>query len=703
MQTKYLKTAVLSFAAVMALSSCREQIEEGARFTFVGNTIATYLQETPECSHFVEILNRGGCLGLMKAYGEYTCFAPTNEGVESFLAEQSDIYWTSYEKHLSNPEAYRVTNTGITSPHLSELSDSMCGVIARNHILPKAYYGIDFEGSEIADANMNDRNLSYATGQLENGNPVNIIDDKKVIWEEETENGVVHILDGVVNPSSLDLPSQLGDYAYFSLFFEALNRTGYADLLTKHVDKNYTEGNKKAPGIYPNSPLADYPKAHNFGYTVFLETNEVLRKAILEETGTDIDLIEDPNRAEKRFDAFVAYCQSKYKEGMKVWSCDGESSDVINYGADLTDWRNPVNQFIGYHILDRKISYSNLVCHNIKITGFDSEMDFPTTADRTEYYVSMNNRIVKVTMPLNEKESAQNKGQVFLNYAPGAEHYVRVCDPKSFEKSDEQFEGFDPDAVNGALNVLDNVLFYDEDLMKGTVLNCIMRFDASALFSELTNNSIRWKASNLNSTDREVFIPHGYCERIKVYSDDTRLFYLSPHTEWDNYQGDELMTLGLFDFAYRLPPLPEGTYEIRMGYSASSARHLVQVYLDNEVTGLPVDLRITGKDSRIGWKDPKELETEDKKVENEKEMKNRGYLRGPMSFYDRAKLRAWETEVCLRVVIATKYLSDGSHWLRFKNVLDTDDGTKQFMHDYFEIVPMSYLRDESITTEEKRQ
>jgi hypothetical protein len=57
----------------------------------------------------------------------------------------------------------------------------------------------------------------------------------------------------------------------------------------------------------------------------------------------------------------------------------------------------------------------------------------------------------------------------------------------------------------------------------------------------------------------------------------------------------------------------------------------------------------------------------------------------------------------LRVVIATKHLSAGSHWLRFKNVNETDNGTAQFMHDYFEMVPMDYLKDESISLEEKRK
>ena len=77
MLTKYIRTAAVGFAALSVLSSCQEQIDEGARFTFVGNTIATYLQSLPECSHFVEILTNGECIGLMKAYGQYTCFAPT--------------------------------------------------------------------------------------------------------------------------------------------------------------------------------------------------------------------------------------------------------------------------------------------------------------------------------------------------------------------------------------------------------------------------------------------------------------------------------------------------------------------------------------------------------------------------------------------------------------------------------------------------
>ena len=163
-----------------------------------------------------------------------------------------------------------------------------------------------------------------------------------------------------------------------------------------------------------------------------------------------------------------------------------------------------------------------------------------------------------------------------------------------------------------------------------------------------------------------------------------------------------MMTLGAFDFAYKLPPVPAGTYEIRMGYSANDKRHVVQFYIDNEVAGIPVDLRIRMKDPRIGFL--ADADTEDNGIQNDKEMKNRGYLKGStqMRGYNENDI-ARDLENFVRKVITTKYLSDGEHWIRFKNVNENDDGSAQFMHDYFELVPMNYLRDESLSLEEKRK
>ena len=686
MQTKYLKTLAFGLATMMALNSCQEQIDEGARFTFVGNTVASYLQSVPECSHFVDILTRGECIGLMKAYGQYTCFAPTNESVESFLLEQYTKYKESYDKHLLDPEKNKITDTGVYSPYLSELSTEKCREIARNHILPRSYYGTDFIGStSIPDANMNDRDLELNIVN-EGGEAATYINNTaRIKSEEEVENGVVHIVEGVVNPSSLDVPSQLNEYSYFSLFCEALNKTGYADSLTKVMDNTYTEGDKIVQSIR-DKEMAPYPKNRRFGFTVFLESNKTFADAGIH-----------------TFDDLVAECQKRYPESMDVWSCDGDMVGKVNHSAPLTDWRNPVNQFIGYHILDRRVKYDELVCHNISVKGtdvFKSEEDFPSNADRTEYYVTMNNRILKVTMPLSNTRVPEET--ILLNYALEGGQDIKVYSREEFKRLDkENYSGFITNPSNGEFNVIEKVLFYDEDVMTRSVLNCIIRIDAAALFSELTNNKIRWNYASTLTADGSVFIPHYYCKRVKVYADDTRLFYLAPHTSWFNYQGDEMMALGLFDFAYRLPPLPAGTYEIRMGYSASSARHVVQVYLDNEVTGLPIDLRLLANNPKIG--SIPDDQTSDEGVTNDKDMKNRGYLKGPTTFFDDKQKLARHNNTCLRAVIATKYLSAGAHWLRFKNVNESDNGTAQFMHDYFEIVPMSFLRDESVSIEDRRK
>lgn len=237
--------------------------------------------------------------------------------------------------------------------------------------------------------------------------------------------------------------------------------------------------------------------------------------------------------------------------------------------------------------------------------------------------------------------------------------------------------------------------------MVGRVLNEIIRIDATSLCSELTNNDIRWNRFT-HSGDGEIFIPHDYCKNMKVYTNETRLYYLSPHNEWSDYQGDELMTLGAFDFAYKLPPVPAGTYEIRMGYSPNSLRHIVQFYLDNEVAGIPIDLRKMGNAPNIGW--VADHNTDDNGVANDKEMKNRGYLKGSSvvrANSDKDITRDYYG--ALRIVITTKYLTEGEHWLRFKNVNENDDGSAQFMHDYFEIFPMTFIRNEELSLEEKRK
>lgn len=162
------KYFVIAAAATLALGSCKQEIGEESRYTFTGHTIASFLEENEDVySSFIHILNKGGRLSLMKAYGQYTCFAPTNDAVARYLYEQDSIYWSSVEANKVDPTV-KVTWTGVTSPELSELSDSMCKVIAQTHLLPAIYLTTDMEGDIIPTMNMNDRYLSLSYDVDEN-------------------------------------------------------------------------------------------------------------------------------------------------------------------------------------------------------------------------------------------------------------------------------------------------------------------------------------------------------------------------------------------------------------------------------------------------------------------------------------------------------------------------------------------------------
>ena len=667
------KSIALAAIAIMALSGCREHIDEGARYTFTGHTIASFLEENEEIySSFIDILDRGGRLNLMKAYGQYTCFAPTNDAIARYLYEQDSIYRASLVDENPNDIVW----TGVTSPELSELSDSMCKVISQTHLLPAVYLTTDMEGDIIPTMNMNDRYLSLSYDVDENNLNVLLINGtgEIIAKDEEVENGVVHTIARVLTPSTNTVPAQMLEHDYFHIFGEALEMTGYDEQLQLYKDESYTEGDLKAAGIYKDSPLCPYPEKRYYGFTAFIETDQVFQ-----ENGIN------------NFDDLVEKC--------KEWYPNADPN------APYTSKDNPVNQFIGYHLIDRKLPYSRLVCYKINPhANFNSEKDLVNFSDRTEYYETMNNRLMKVTMP---RSNPKYQTTILINYTKdtdaSVEDYmnVKVYEPNEFRDADTLYADFAAEALNGTIHAIDKILLYNEDVMAGRVLNSIIRIDAASLCSELTNNNIRWHYFT-HSSDGEVYIPHTYCKNMKVNTDETRQYYLSPHTNWSDYQGDEMMTLGTFDFAYKLPPVPAGTYEIRMGYSANSARHIVQFYIDGEVAGIPVDLRLLGNSPTINW--IADANTEDNGIANDKEMKNRGYLKGStiVRAYNETTL-ARDDNSTLRKVITTKYLSAGEHWIRFKNVNDQDDGNAQFMHDYFEIVPVTYLRNENLSLAEKRQ
>src|SRR5574344_3102921 len=69
------------------------------------------------------------------------------------------------------------------------------------------------------------------------------------------------------------------------------------------------------------------------------------------------------------------------------------------------------------------------------------------------------------------------------------------------------------------------------------------------------------KALNSGVQGREgnwIRLPNNYFNNLKVYNgDNTQVRYLPGRSNsWSNYQEDEILCIGAYDFAFRLPPVP---------------------------------------------------------------------------------------------------------------------------------------------------
>ncbi|MBQ5730386.1 MAG: fasciclin domain-containing protein, partial [Bacteroidaceae bacterium] len=130
-------------ALALSIVACTEEIDKSNRYTFTGETVADYmLNRSDRYSHFINLLKRSKLLGLLNTYGRYTLFLPDNEAVEKYVQEQDSIYHATKE---SDDPVW----TGVTSPLIEDLSDSMINVIARTHLVEGNYQTAAFDDGAL--------------------------------------------------------------------------------------------------------------------------------------------------------------------------------------------------------------------------------------------------------------------------------------------------------------------------------------------------------------------------------------------------------------------------------------------------------------------------------------------------------------------------------------------------------------------------
>jgi uncharacterized surface protein with fasciclin (FAS1) repeats len=640
----------------MALASCSENIDNSNLYTFTGETIEDFLTNRSETfSDFNYIIKRAGLNYNLSAYGTYTCFAPTNDAVEQYIDSLYDD--TENEDFVHN---------GMTSRSLEGLSDSLCLDIAKYHISNSKYLTTDMSsGTTISTFLGRDITTSVDSAGQTCINTYSVITS----LDNEVENGVVQVINNVIRRSNRQMAGEMAKHSEYSIFYEALERTGLADSLSKTKKTSLNSVTNNTDNYY-------VPDECKIGYTIFAETNDVLNLNGI-----------------KNFDDLVTYANNIYgncSDATTGWyDYYRDNSIKVSTGNDYTSRTNALNMFIAYHILKYAVPISNLVYDRNQVSS----------VSLFEYYETM--------LPYTLFKVTRAAGSLYINrYMTNStltNQVARQGSNHTLMQAGILITKQDVSAVNGYIHPINDMLIYNEVVPKG-VLNERLRFDDTSFQPELMTNSLRGitdaavKALNSGVQGTEgnwIRFPSNYFNNLKVYNgDNTQVRYLPGRSNsWSNYQEDEILCIGAYDFSFRLPPVPDGTYELRMGYTANSNRGMVQFYLGNsnkqvsmKALDIPLDMRITGSDVNVGW--TLYTSEDDNGITTDKEMHNRGYMRGPLyytlgvggSTTGRSNVQD------LRRIIVKQQFKQGEYWLRFKTVLP-DNTTTQFHLDYIELCP----------------
>ena len=92
---------ILIFGLIGSLSSCVEDIVNYRTVNkeMMGDYLERMQKDSSQFNEFNRLLDTTKVMGLLKAYGEYTCFAPTNAAFKAFYHTQGRTSMKALAKH----------------------------------------------------------------------------------------------------------------------------------------------------------------------------------------------------------------------------------------------------------------------------------------------------------------------------------------------------------------------------------------------------------------------------------------------------------------------------------------------------------------------------------------------------------------------------------------------------------------------------
>lgn len=170
--------------------------------------IVGYLANNPnEFSEITSIIKRAEASGYLNAYGTYTLFAPTNNAVKTYLSK----YGKSAVEDLDVAAVKDLLRF-----HL--IKDTLSTSVFTDGKMPNiTQYGQYL----ITSVAIVDGKASYRINRQATITKGNII----------TGNGIIHVIDKVLEPASITLAKLIESDPRYSIFTQALKETGYYDSL----------------------------------------------------------------------------------------------------------------------------------------------------------------------------------------------------------------------------------------------------------------------------------------------------------------------------------------------------------------------------------------------------------------------------------------------------------------------------------------
>ncbi|GHT38884.1 hypothetical protein AGMMS49593_09050 [Endomicrobiia bacterium] len=169
------KTIVCLPALLLAL--CLSCSDKGDDPDFAkADTITAFLNSNSAYSEFAAMLKKSGLDNLLSSYVVSTCFVPTNEAVKKYYEEKGRT--------------------------LSQMTQESVKDLVSNHVIYKnKFTSIDFPDGLFSTANLHERYLNMTYG-VENQSRVIYVNGARILFmDQEMHNGVIHIIDAVLDPT----------------------------------------------------------------------------------------------------------------------------------------------------------------------------------------------------------------------------------------------------------------------------------------------------------------------------------------------------------------------------------------------------------------------------------------------------------------------------------------------------------------------